>query len=142
MHHIKSKNVKRLVRTVAVSAIAMCSVLGVTKVSAADITSGSWCVYYNGPGSNDTKDSVLLTAYKEDIYSATCTTLNNKNLAVDFTGKNVYAAGDGVLVFTNKGTKKFKFRISGIGKNQYVTFKLMGYEPAIGLARGSAKLIG
>ena len=137
---LKNKKVRKMIGTITVSAVALCGVMGVSKVSAADITSGNWCVYYNSPGSYATGDYVLLTAYAKTTYSAKCSTLNNNNLAVDFTDNDIYAAGDGSLIFTKTGTKRFKFNSSLDQKNVYVNFTLKRSGNATGLARGGAQI--
>ena len=76
---------------------------------ASDVTSGTWSVYDNSSGSYDTGEFVLLTVRKNITYSAKCSTLNNKNLAVDFMKNSISPVRDGSLIFIYKyGNEKIQ----------------------------------
>lgn len=138
MFQIKSKKVRKVIAATVASAVTLCSMTGVTKVFASDITAGSWGLHYYSPAADGTFDYVTLTV-RDVVYSSRCSTLSNKNMAVSFTNNSIVPAGDGVLIHTSTGTKRFKFSGVGNGKDYNVKFYLIRSQYETGSAQGSAK---
>lgn len=129
---------KKIVNRLTAMAVASVVLIGGNIARASEVTSGSWSLYYNSPSSYSTTDSVLLTSHVGTTFTAKCSTLSNSNLAVDFTDNDITPQGDGSLIFTKTGTKRFTFTKNN-NKNVYVSFKLSRSGSATGTATGSAK---
>ena len=136
-----SKKIKKGITSMGLAAVIAVCGSGSLVAHASDITSGEWSVHYYSPAASKKTDYVILTCRKQSTFEAKCKGYSNNNVQVDFSDNPITTAGDGALVFTSAGTKRFKFTTgSSEGEDTKINFKLKLSGNDTGSATGSAYL--
>ena len=136
-----SKKIKKGITSMGLAAVIAVCGSGSLVAHASDITSSTWSVYYYSPAASQKTDYVKLTCRKQSTFEAKCSGYSNNNVQVDFSDNPITTAGDGALVFTSAGTKRFKFTTgSSEGEDTKINFKLKLSGNDTGSATGSAYL--
>lgn len=129
---LNKKKIRKVVAALGVSIFALGSSQLVANAS--DITSGTWALYYNSPGSLYTSDTVVLTARAGKTYTAKCSKYSG-SITVSFSNPYLSATSS---TFSSTGTKSFSFANSVNGSKQQVSFKINNVGAHTGSASGSA----
>lgn len=127
---LNKKKIRKVVAAMGVSIFTLGSSQLVANAS--DITSGTWLLYRNAPGSGSTGDTVVLTAREGKTYTAKCNTYSG-SITVSFSNPYLSATNS---TFSSTGTRRFSFANSVTGSKQQVSFKIS--DSHTGSASGSA----
>ena len=104
-----SKKIKKGITSMGLAAVIAVCGSGSLVAHASEILSSSWAVHYYSPAADNRSDYAKITCRLSTVFEAKCSAYSNNNVQVDFSDNPITTAGDGALVFTSKGTKRFKF---------------------------------